>query len=252
LNIVIITQDEPFYLGKPFSSFLDSLKLNHNIVGCVLLAASPFGKRESFFTKAIRTLKVFGPSFFLYYGLLYIVSKVFKKNSISKILASHSIPIINLDSSINSDRSIKKIKSLGADLSVSILGNEIFKKPFLDLCPCLNLHTAPLPKYRGLMPTFWVLKNLEKETAVSIFLVDEGIDSGPILVQRPVVIDNPKQSELIRKTKKIGLDAMLEAIDLMEIGNPKLIENNAADATYFGFPGRADVKDFFRVGGKFF
>jgi len=45
---------------------------------------------------------------------------------------------------------------------------------------CLNLHSALLPKYRGLMPSFWVLKNNENKTGVSVFFVDKGIDSGPI------------------------------------------------------------------------
>ena len=57
-------------------------------------------------------------------------------------------------------------KKLNVSLSsrgnlISILGNQIFKKPLIELAPkgCINLHTALLPKYRGLMPTFWVLKN---------------------------------------------------------------------------------------------
>ena len=68
---------------------------------------------------------------------------------------------------------------------------------------CINLHTALLPKYRGLMPTFWVLKNNEKNTGVSVFFVDEGIDSGPIIVQKNISIGNMTQQELIVKTKKL-------------------------------------------------
>ena len=51
------------------------------------------------------------------------------------------------------------------------------KKQIFNLAPkgCLNLHTALLPKYRGLMPTFWVLKNNETHTGVSVFFVDKGI-----------------------------------------------------------------------------
>ena len=44
-----------------------------------------------------------------------------------------------------------------------------------------------LPKYRGLMPSFWVLKNKEFVTGVSVFFVDEGIDSGPILVRKNIL-----------------------------------------------------------------
>ena len=75
-------------------------------------------------------------------------------------MKNNNIPIIKLNESINSFKSVNIIKSHKPDLLISILGNQIFKKPIIDLAPlgCLNLHTALLPKYRGLMPTFWVFK----------------------------------------------------------------------------------------------
>ena len=130
----------------------------------------------------------------------------------------------------------------------------MFKKPLLDIAPnrFLNLHTAKLPKYRGLMPTFWALLNIEKEIGVSVFNVDEGIDSGPILVQRNILVGERVQSKIIRETKKIGMDCILEALQMIESGNINFISNNADDATYFGFPTRADVKKFYASGARFF
>ena len=80
------------------------------------------------------------------------------------------------------------IKYYEPDLLVSILGNQIYREPIINLASngCINLHTALLPKYRGLMPSFWVLRNGEYYTGVSVFFVDEGIDSGPIIVQKKV------------------------------------------------------------------
>lgn len=117
---------------------------------------------------------------------------------------------------------------------------------------CLNLHTALLPKYRGLMPSFWVLKNDENYTGVSVFFVDEGIDSGPILVQKKIKIDNRTQQELIRYTKKIGMDAIIEAIELVQSGNYKLISNPDKKMTYYSFPTRKDVKEFRKKEKKFY
>jgi methionyl-tRNA formyltransferase len=121
----------------------------------------------------------------------------------------------------------------------------------IDLAPkgCLNLHTALLPKYRGLMPTFWTLKNGEKETGVSVFLVDEGIDSGPIVVQKRVRIDTDRLEELIRRTKVIGMDAVWEAVEKVRVGKPKLIPNPDSEKSYFSFPTRDDVRAF-RAAGK--
>ena len=131
---------------------------------------------------------------------------------------------------------MKKIKSYEPDLLISIAGNQIFKQPLIDLAPkgCLNLHTALLPKYRGLMPSFWVLKNNERETGVSVFFVDKGIDSGPILVQKKLPIsEKMSQAELIKKSKKLGMDAIIEAINLIHNGNFNLIPNPNEEKTFF-------------------
>ena len=169
-------------------------------------------------------------------------------------MKSNSIPIILLDESINNPKSLSKLKSFQPDLLVSILGNQIFKGPLLDLAPkgCINLHTSLLPKYRGLMPTFWVLKNNEKHTGVSVFFVDEGIDSGPIIVQERLEIGSFTQEQLIKYTKKIGMELIAKSIDLIEKNQVKLIENDASKKTYFTFPTRKDVLQFKKNGKLFF
>ena len=102
------------------------------------------------------------------------------------------------------------------------------------------------------MPTFWVLKNDEKYTGVSVFFIDEGIDSGPIIVQKKIEIGDKSQSELIQVTKKIGMEAIAEAIDLILKENINLIKNNETDKSYFSFPTKKDVKEFKLKGKKFF
>ena len=102
------------------------------------------------------------------------------------------------------------------------------------------------------MPTFWVLKNGEQYTGVSVFFVDEGIDSGPIIVQKKIKINNVSQSELINITKKLGMDAIIEAINLIYDDNVDLITNNNSEMSYFTFPTRKDVIEFKRNGKKFF
>lgn len=254
LRALIITQDEPFFLPRALERLYAQTKGRHQIVGCILLSASPFGKKESFIQKALKTRAVFGNAFFLRYALRFVWNKLTNPNAMEKVLQSHGTPIIRLDQSINAAESLDLIRKHNPDILLSIAGNEIFKRPLIDLAPkgCLNLHTALLPKYRGLMPSFWVLKNREPETGVSIFLVDEGIDSGPIVVQKTVQIGDMTQEQLIRHTKDLGMDGMAEALDIMAQPAPDLIENNADDATYFTFPTAQDVAEFRRAGAKFF
>ena len=253
MNIILITQNEPFYLSENLNYLISNLKNDCEIIGCVVTDASPFGKQESFFTKALKTKNIFGFKFFLYYSLKFIHSKLFKK-SIKSILKDYKIPLLNIRGSINSKNNLQIINSYKPDLLISILGNQIFRKPLIDLAPkgCINLHTALLPKYRGLMPTFWVLKNNEKFTGVSVFYVDEGIDSGPIIVQKKIEIGNRTQQQLIKLTKKIGMDCILLAIDLIKNNNVKLIKNISKDKTYFSFPTAQDVSEFKKSGKRFF
>ena len=254
MRIIIITQDEPFYLAKNLKYLIGILPKHSQIVGCVVADVSPFGKKESFITKAIKTYNIFGFNFFTYYSIKYLKSIFFSKNDIFRLLKSKNIPSITLDEPINNPNSVSKIKSFQPDLLVSILGNQIFKSPILNLAPkgCINLHTALLPKYRGLMPTFWVMKNNETKTGVSVFFVDEGIDSGPIIIQEEVEIGDLTQEQLIKYTKKIGMEAIANSIDLIKNDEVQLIKNDASKKTYFSFPTRDDVLVFKKNGKRFF
>ena len=254
MRLVILTQDDPFYLARNIDYLLKKLPPYAEVVATVVFDVSPFGKRESFSQKMKKTYDIFGLPFFVRYGIKYLRSKLDSRNNVRKTLADRNIPLIEIEGNINKDENLAKLAEYKPDLFVSIAGNQIFKRKLLDVAThgCINLHTALLPKYRGLMPSFWVLKNGETHTGVSVFFVDEGIDSGPILVQNKLAIGNRSQAELIDVTKKMGMDAILESIDKIHLGNYELIENDAAQMTYFTFPTRDDVKAFLAAGKRFY
>ena len=102
------------------------------------------------------------------------------------------------------------------------------------------------------MPSFWVLRNNEEYTGVSVFFVNEGIDSGPIIVQKRIKIGNMSQNQLIKHSKKVGMDAIIEAIDLIHRDKVELSDNNDDEMTYYSFPTKKDVKEFKKTGKKFF
>ena len=255
MRILIVTQNEPFYLADNLKYLVSKLlQNNHQICGCVCLETSVFGKKLSFFSQAKKTYDVFGCRFFVHYTLKYVYAKL-SKPSVRKILRDFKIPIVELQMSVNHHDSLSVVKSYSPDLIISILGNQIFKKPFLNLAPngCINLHTSLLPKYRGIMPSFWVLKNNEKYTGVSVFFVDEGIDSGKILLQKKVLINSDdSQASLIRKTKKIGMELILQAVESIGENDVKLLDNPDDCMTYYSFPTKDDVREFYRNGKKFF
>lgn len=256
MNIAIITQDDPFYLGRSLDYFFNKLPENICVAGIVILEASPFGKPESFLKRIIRAFNVFGLKFFLRYSYKYILSKYFfREYLVSSVLKKYDIRNIRLpNKNINSSESIKTLNNYNLDLVISISCNQIFRKKLLKLpkVGCLNLHTALLPNYKGLMPTFWALRNGEREIGVSIFFMDEGIDTGDILIQKIISIENNDTLEsLIEKTKIAGMDALVEAINLIKRGNYKTVRFSPDEGTYYSFPTKTDVKEFRRAGKRF-
>jgi methionyl-tRNA formyltransferase len=115
---------------------------------------------------------------------------------------------------------------------------------------CLNVHSALLPKYRGMLPTFWALLNGEPETGVTVHRMVEGIDGGDIILQRrvPIAADETLLS-LMRKTKRMAADLVLDSIKEFDAGTVSSMSNPADGGSYFSFPTRADV-DRFRALGR--
>ena len=102
------------------------------------------------------------------------------------------------------------------------------------------------------MPTFWALKHGDSETGVSVFFVDEGIDTGPILVQRQIPIRERCLDALLRDTKQLGAEAVVEALLKVRDGQVAVLPNGAADGNYNGFPTRSDVSAFLGAGNRLF
>ena len=253
-KVVIVTQNDPFYLGENIDHLIKNMPGDVEVKACVVFDVSPFGKQENFFQKILRTYKIFGISFVVRYGGEYLINQLRPAKQLIHVLRKHNVPIIRLEQGVNKPKSLEVIRNFAPDLLVSIAANQIFKRPLLDIAQkgCINLHTSLLPKYRGLMPTFWVLKNQEKETGVSVFLVDEGIDSGPIVVQKKLSINGVSQRKLILSSKKLGMEAIIEAIEKIKDENVNLIENPDSEMTYYSFPTRKDVKEFLASGNKFY
>ena len=254
MNIILITQNEPFFLAKNLRYLYKILPKEVSIEAVILYEPSPFGEKQSLLQKSIRTLSIFGINFFIYYSIKFLLSKFNDNLNVERTIQKLGIEIIKLNKPINHKESLKLIKSYKPSLLVSILGSEIFKESLIKLAPygCINLHSSLLPKYRGLMPCFWVLKNKEKDSGVSVFFMDEGIDSGQIIVQKKFNIGKISHENLIKKTKRLGMEAIAEAIKKIKNDEIILIPNDNNEKSYYSFPKRFDVKEFLQGGNTFY
>ena len=85
---------------------------------------------------------------------------------------------------LTKDGDYKNIPDGDIDLAVSVFYDKIIDKNFIDRCKkIINVHNSPLPKYRGVRPINWALRDNQREHGVTIHEIREGIDTGPIISQ---------------------------------------------------------------------
>ncbi len=96
----------------------------------------------------------------------------------------------------------------------------------------INVHTSLLPKYRGASPIQHALMNGDKETGVTIMLMDEGLDTGPVLLQKTLAIDPDDTYETLdKKLALLGKEALLEAVSEYAAGMLYPTPQDNANAT---------------------
>jgi methionyl-tRNA formyltransferase len=259
MKIIVVTTDEPFYLPLTMQRLLES-SIKSYIRHIILLP--PTSKKRRWQDVIAEQMR-FGFLYFVIRSIQYVFFKLFSKlnikfggryYSVASVATAYSIPLLNIQN-INSDEAMEFIKNESPELIISLSASQIFTKKIICIpkWATLNVHNAPLPRYQGLMPSFWVLHHGEKETASTVHLMDEKIDTGDIIVQKHIpIVDNETLDSLIKKTKILSVDALVEAIDLFKRynGMPPVLPNRAEDATYFGFPSRKEIVHFKRMGRK--
>jgi len=100
------------------------------------------------------------------------------------------------------------------------------------------------------LPTFWVLKNNEKLTGVTVYKLGEGIDDGPIINSKEILItEEMSHADLVKKAKYVANDLLIQAIDMVK--NPENFRNNKG-GSYYKFPTNDDVKEFYKIRKKFY
>lgn len=242
MNISIFTQNEDFFLKKNFEDFVLKLPGGVNITSVFLCSASPFGEKLNIFEKFLKTIKIFGFRFTLRYSIKFCKNKFFQ-DSIKDICFQNSIKVFEINDFKTS--SIKYLKKSNLDLIVSIACPIILNKEILNIpsLGCINIHCSMLPRYRGLMPSFWVLLNQEKYTGISIFKMNQYVDDGPIIFQKKIRIDaNISLEQLIIKTKRLSFRYLNDVLKKYLKKEVSIINDNKKNlGSYFSFPTRNDI-----------
>jgi methionyl-tRNA formyltransferase len=132
---------------------------------------------------------------------------------------------------IGAPASVAQMRYLKPDLIVVAAYGQILPKAVLELPEfgCLNLHTSLLPKYRGASPIQAAIAAGEKQSGVTIMWMDEGLDTGDILLQEPVTLRRRETAGTLHdRLAKVGADALLKAIALIKDGKgPRIRQDNS-------------------------
>lgn len=127
----------------------------------------------------------------------------------------------------------------GIDLVVSVFYDKIVEAWFIGRCGrIVNIHNGPLPKYRGVSPINWALKNEEIEHGITIHEITPGIDDGPIISQVKYSI-YPEFDEVIdvyRRSLEYGWVLFQQTIPLLDKIEAR--PQDSRDATYFSIADR--------------
>lgn len=139
------------------------------------------------------------------------------------------------EGNINDQSFLNKIKPLNLDLIVCVNFDQILKKDIINLptIGCINTHASLLPKYRGRAPLNWAMINGEKYSGVTVHFIDEGIDTGDIILQEKIKIDEDDYiSDLLNKVKNTYPKIVLNAIQSLENNNINLIKPDLPKGFY--------------------
>lgn len=255
MRIALITQEEPFYLPPA----LDALcrVRQKDLVALIILPSF----NEDLSATAKRLYDFYGPWDFIRLSGQFIWARIAdnlnrlatltRPYSAVDVARRYDIPIYQ-PLKINATEFVATLRDeIRPDLLVSVAASQILKKRVLEVptLGCINLHSAPLPRYQGMMPNFWTMVHGEPQAAVTVHYMVEKLDAGDIITQLPVPI-HPADSlhNLMVRSKQIGVQALLEAMKEIEQGTVQSQPMDKDRATYFSFPKRVDAQRLRRMG----
>ena len=123
---------------------------------------------------------------------------------------------------VRDEEFVKTLRAYNPDVMVVVAFGQIIPLSILKMPKygCVNIHGSLLPKYRGAAPIQWAVLDGEKETGITTILMDEGIDTGDILLKKTIKIDADETSgSLFDKLMALGAKTILETLDELEKGN---------------------------------
>lgn len=154
---------------------------------------------------------------------------------VKQVALAHQIPVWQPKSIKKNTETLTFLKQASADAFVVVAYGQILSANLLAMpkLGCINVHGSILPKYRGAAPIQWSLANGDVKTGITTMLMDEGMDTGAMLLKAYTsvgLLDNAHQIAAILARQ--GADILIETLFKLERGEIQAIPQDSAEATY--------------------
>jgi len=153
---------------------------------------------------------------------------------IKTAVAARNIPVLQ-PARIKREEAVREIDALAPDVIVVMAYGQILPRAVLEIPPvaCLNLHASLLPRHRGAAPIQAAIVSGDAETGLTVMYMDEGLDTGDILLQLPTAIaPDETGGSLHERLGEMAPAALADALKLLAAGTAPRVPQNNAKATY--------------------
>ena len=128
---------------------------------------------------------------------------------------------LNVQKPENNDELKKVIENIKPEIVITIAYGRIIPLDLLELRKSgwINVHFSLLPRWRGAAPVQWAILTGDKQTGITVFKLDKGMDTGPVYLEQVTPInDNENSDELLKRLSQIGSDLAIKSLELISDG----------------------------------
>lgn len=253
MRLEFLSQDDPVYLLSFFEEFVRSYAGEFEILQVGLCRTMGKRKRAKL---ARELLALYGVRGFAKLGLRSVEARTLSwlhkgpsaktYCSIAQLCRACAIRCVPIENP-NSSEYISDLKRRTPDYLISVACPYILRQELLSELPqrCINIHHAPLPSYKGMMPTFWQLYNGERSVGLTIHYMVPGVDEGDALYQTRLEV-HPGETlhELICRSKRHAAHCLAEVLRSLAAGEAKRIPLDRSKSSQFTFPTLQEIAEF--------
>ena len=128
---------------------------------------------------------------------------------------------INIQKPENNDELKKIIESIKPEVVITIAYGRIIPHELLEIPKYgwINVHFSLLPRWRGAAPVQWAILNGDKQTGITVFKLDKGMDTGPVYLEQATPINDDENSDgLLKRLSQIGSELAIKSLELISEG----------------------------------